>query len=156
MGAKDHRDVVEALAQHEEAIAELYATYALKYPKAADLWHDLSSEEHSHAALLRTLLAQVDGVHVFLDTERFSLRAIQSSIKYVKETTEEAGYAAAGLREALAVALHLEEALIESRAFLVFETDSPRVRHVLEQLREESGEHRERLLALLHRLPAGH
>lgn len=155
MSGRDHSAVVEALAQHEEAIAELYATYALKYPRAADLWHGLSDEEQSHAALLRTLLAQVDGVHVFLDTERFSLRAIQASVRYVRETVEEATYGSASLREALAVALNLEQALIESRAFLVFETDTPQIRRVLDQLRNQSGEHRDRLLCALYSLSPG-
>ena len=156
MSGRDHSAVVEALAQHEEAIAELYATYALKYPRAADLWHGLADEEQSHAALLRTLLAQVDGVHVFLDTERFSLRAIQASVRYVRETVEEATYGSAGLREALAVTLSLEQALIESRAFLVFETDTPQIRRVLDQLRNQSGEHRDRLLRALYSLSPGH
>jgi hypothetical protein len=151
MSSEAH-DVVEALAAHEDALGELYSVYSFKFPKESDFWHRLSSEEHSHAQLLRNLAAKAEGLHVFVDVERFDLPSIRGANVAVAELIAVAEGSSGRLREALLSAIQLEEAIIESKAFTVFSTDAPAVRATLDDLREQSSNHRRRLVDKLESL----
>lgn len=145
----DPRQVVEALAGYEDALGDLYAAFAVKFPRRADLWDLMSHEEHGHAGALRSLLGKAEDLAVFVDVERFDVREVTVATQRLREQTEVAQYSSLDLREALAQAVELERSMIESRALTVFQTDTPSVVAVLDHLREQSSQHRERLRAEL-------
>jgi len=145
----DPREVVEALAGYEDALGDLYAAFAVKFPRRTDLWDLMSHEEHGHADALRSLLGKAADLAVFVDVERFDVREVKAATERLREQTEVAQYSSLDLREALAQAVELERSMIESRALTVFRTDTPSVVAVLDHLREQSSQHRERLRAEL-------
>lgn len=142
----------EALAAYEEALGDLYAAYAVKFTKAADLWDGLSSEEYGHASLIADLGRSGDGAALFADAARFHVTEIAASRRFVADQIEVAEATHLSLVEALESAADLEQQVAEQRAYEVFDGDSENARRVFDHLREESLRHRERILARLERL----
>lgn len=145
----DPDQVVEALARFEDALGDLYAAFALKFTRRSNLWQLMSDEEHGHADALRSLLGKADDLAVFIDVERFDVREVDAATERLTEQTQVAQYSSLDLREALAQAVELERSMIESRALTVFQTDTPAFVAVLDHLRDQSTQHRERLRAEL-------
>lgn len=140
------------MARHEDALGDLYAAFANKFPRHSDLWQIMSDEEHGHAEALRSLAGKAEDLAVFVDVERFNVHEVRAATQRLREQTEVAQYSAMDVREALAQAVELERTMIESRALTVFRSDSPAVMAVLDHLREQSIRHRERLRAELQAL----
>ena len=135
--------VVEALAAHEDAIGDLYADFAMRFPKAASFWQGLSAEEYGHGSLMRDLAAQEHELDVFVDTRRFPLADLQAATRSVRDLIAVAEGSRVTLVEALETALDLEQEMIERDAYEVFSSDSPNVRRVLGHLRTSSERHRD-------------
>lgn len=148
--------VADALAAYEETIGDLYAVYAVRFPKADDLWQGLSAEEYGHASLLTDLGRSADGAAVFADARRFHLPEIAASRRFVTDQIEVAEATHLSLVEALESAADLEQQTAEQRAYEVLDGDSANARRVFDHLRESSLRHRERILARLASLRHAH
>jgi hypothetical protein len=137
------RRVIEALAAHEDAIGDLYAAYAVRFPKAASFWQGLSGEEYGHGSLMRDLGAHEHELDVFVDTRRFPLPELQAATRSVRDQIAVAEGSRVTLVEALETALDLEQQMIERDAYEVFSSDSPNVSRVLGHLHASSERHRD-------------
>jgi hypothetical protein len=138
-GATTGRQVVDALADHEDAIGDLYDAYALCFADAASFWQGLSAEEYGHGSLMRDLTAHEHELDVFVDTKRFSLPELRAATQ--------------GVRDQIAVALGFEQEIVEREAYQVFESDTANVARVLGHLRVSSERHRDAIRELLMRQP---
>jgi len=133
--------LLEALKVHEKEIVGLYEVYAETFPAYSSFWTDLSKEEIEHAGWIERLQAKIeDGTEVFV-VERFPAAAIEKSISYVNGLINKAGEADFELIDALSEALHLEEALSESKYFEVLEGDSDETKRTLTLLASSSRKH---------------
>jgi len=121
---KHQAKVIELLAQHEETIAELYKTYAEKFPSKKQFWTVLHLEELEHASWIRRLRPKIDEGLVAFNEERFNIKTIQTSLNYLTELLSKAKSQRLQLTEALSAGLDIEESLIESKFYEVYETDS--------------------------------
>jgi hypothetical protein len=137
--------VIEALAEHEEALGALYAAYGDLYPTARELWRTLSGEEYGHAALLRSLPKETDELAAFLDARRFRLDEVRAETKRLSSAVRTAPFAGVGMLGAFRTALKLEDGLIESQVFTVSEDDPPAVSAVLSGLAKATEGHRRHL-----------
>ena len=159
MSDKDRHDgaaVAEALAAYEEKLGDLYAVYAVKYSRAADLWQSLSAEEYGHASLITDLGRSADGAVLFADRQRFHVPEIVASRRFVSDQIKVAEATHLSLVEALESAADLEQQAAEQRAYEVHDGDPENARRVLNHLRDESLRHRERILARLASLDRSH
>ena len=147
--------VVETLAAHEDALGDLYATYAVKFPEAAHLWESLSAEEYGHGSLVRELGARAGDGAIFVDDGRFQVKTLRLARDFVLDITTVAENSQFSLERALGIAYDLEQAVIEQRAYEVVDGDSEGVRAVLDKLRQACEVHRDRLREYLDRLHAG-
>jgi len=147
--------VVETLAAHEDALGDLYATYAVKFPEAAHLWESLSAEEYGHGSLMRDLTGHEHEheLDVFVDTRRFPLPELRSATRGVRDQIEVAESSRLSLVEALQTALGFEQEIVERDAYQVFTSDSTNVARVLSHLRVSSERHRDSIRELLMRQP---
>ena len=134
--------VIEALAEHEEALGALYAAFAELYPVAQELWSTLSEEERGHAALLRSLPAQTDELAAFLDARRFRPDEVRSETVRLRSVVRTAPFAGMDLLGAFRLARKLEDELIESQVFTVREDDPPALAAVLASLAKATEGHR--------------
>ena len=137
--------VIELLAQHEEAAAALYMTFADEFPDKKEFWTVLHLEELNHAAWIRRLRPKIEEGLVTFSEERFNIKTIQTSLDYLTELLSKAKNQRSPLTEALSVALDIEESLIERKFYEVYEADSEELKQLLRSLRDAFIEHRDRL-----------
>jgi hypothetical protein len=152
-GATTGRQVVDALADHEDAIGDLYDAYALCFADAASFWQGLSAEEYGHGSLMRDLTAHEHELDVFVDTKRFSLPELRAATQGVRDQIAVAAGSRLTLIEALETALGFEQEIVEREAYQVFESDTANVARVLGHLRVSSERHRDAIRELLMRQP---
>lgn len=141
----DPRHVVLALAEHEEAMSALYSAYAKEYPDVGGLWSSLARDEHGHGALLRSLAAGTDDLTTFIENREYDLAEVQADTERLKNLAQVTPAAGIPLQEAFRVALKLEDSLIESQIFVVYEGDPPEVTRVVDTLRAQTEKHQRRL-----------
>jgi hypothetical protein len=139
--------VVEALAEHEEAMSVLYNAFAQAYPEVGDLWKTLCAEEYAHGKLLRSLLGRVDeaGLQAFVAARSVDLDEVRAETKRLVDLAQLTAAAGLPLQEAFRTAVHLEDSLIESQVFVVSGGDSPEVAEVLGTLKEQTERHQKHL-----------
>lgn len=140
---------LEMLARHEEAVGELYHAYQERFPEYSEFWHRLAEEERGHAGWIRRLLDLADRNEITFDEDRFNLKAIESSIEYIEHWRDEARNRPMEIINALAIALDIENALIEKGYYRVFESDNIELRVVFDGLVEASKKHRQRIIDLM-------
>ncbi len=147
------RQVVDALAEHEDAIGDLYDAYATLLTATASFWQGLSAEEYGHGSLMRDLAAREHELDVFVDARRFPLAQLRRATRDVRDQIELAGSSGVTLVQALETALGFEQEMVEREAYQVFASDSLNVGRVLKHLRVSSERHRDSIRELLMRQP---
>ena len=140
---------IEALALHEETIGDLYTAFANRFPDDREFWAELSDEEYAHADWVRALAGRVEGGELTINEGRFSTKALENSMNYIKGWIKQAESEEITLLYALSIAKDIENALLDKNFFEVFEADSEDMANVLNALIEASGEHRDRVLEKL-------
>jgi hypothetical protein len=137
--------IVDALKEHEQAVARLYEVYAERFPEYEEFWTELAHEEIQHASWLVILRDRIKRSDENFVLERFPIATIESSIGHVTQLAEQASQSDFLLTDALSTALQLEEGLIENRYFEAFDGDSTDTVHTLTMLAQATQTHYERL-----------
>lgn len=146
--AKAPEVILEAMKEHEQALAHLYELYVGKFPEYKDFWNELSKEEVQHAGWIDKLQVGLENSSDDFVVERFPIGAIQHSTEYVKKLMDMANQPDFVLINALSTALRLEEALMENKYFEVIETDSAKTKHTLAMLAQSTQQHCQRVRQL--------
>jgi len=136
---------IELLANHEEAISELYRKYSGKFPDYEQFWLGLAEEEVLHAKWIRELRDDIEEGTVFCNEGRFNIIGVQTSLNYIKKQIVDSENQEISLPFALFLALDIENALLERKYFEIFEGDSVGLKHVLQDLAESTEPHRDRI-----------
>ena len=143
--AESPGEILEALREHELALAHLYGVYAEVFHEWKDFWLGLANDEHEHAEWIEALGAEVaNGVESFV-TVRFRVQAVEQSIGYVRQLAVTASEPDFILINALSIALQLERGLLERKYFEVFGGDSAETKKALTMLAEGTRSHYEKL-----------
>ncbi len=146
MNLKENQiETIEALANHEEAISELYRKYSDKFPDYEQFWLGLAEEEVLHAKWIRELMDEIEEGTAFFNEGRFNIVAVQTSLKYIKKQIVDSENQEISLPFALFLALDIENALLERKYFEIFEGDSVKLKHVLQDHAEAEDLHRDRI-----------
>jgi hypothetical protein len=146
---------LEMMARHEEVIGELYSEYARVFPDYEDFWSRLANEEAGHAAWIRRLFSDVEKGTVVLKDNRFNVKAIETSMKYVKGWIVQAKNEVLDPIQALSMARDLENSLIEKNYLAVYDADSIEMKRVFNALQEGTTQHRARLNEMIAQAKGG-
>ncbi len=143
----DRRRILDLLAKNEEAISELYATYAQRLPKQAEFWIQFSKEELAHATWIRQFEILMQREAMGFAPRRFAATTLETSRAYVQTQIQIARDEPVTRLSALSLALSLENSLIEQKFFEVCTGDSPRFTELMEKLAAATQDHRQRMQA---------
>ena len=146
--AKAPGEILEALKEHELALAELYEVYADNFPEYKDFWTKFSREEIQHADWINTIQTRVEESPEDFVVERFATGVVENSIEYIKKLANTARQTDMLLINALSTAVYLEQALIEKKYFEAFEGDSLQIKKTLSLLAQSTQKHYEKLRAV--------
>lgn len=145
MATDDARQIVEALAAHEDTLSAVYTAYAGAYPDVQTLWRTMAAEEYVHGKLLRSILDRDIDLDAYVSAREFVLDDIVAETAKLRSFAALAGAAGLTMPEAFRSAVRFEDALIESEALTVSERDTPEVAAVLGTLKEQTERHQRRL-----------
>ena len=137
-------EIIENLARNEGYIARLYEQYAVHFPDMNEFWSSLAVEEIKHAAWIRKLGKMNLLPSVFINETRFNVTAVQSYTNYLERELARMKTETVPALEALATTFYIEDSLIESRFFEIFETDSAELKNILAGLRTDTEAHRKK------------
>ena len=132
---------LELLAVNEETVGRLYSVYAERLPESSDFWNALAAEERSHARWIRRFKEEDASAAMPVKPDRFKNVAIRTSIDHTEGEIAAARVGNIKPTNALSIANAIEQSLIESKFFEVFETDSIDLKRLLFKLRDETREH---------------
>jgi rubrerythrin len=141
----DAHDIVELLADHEQAISRLYQTYAARFPLHRDFWSQLADEEQQHAKWLRRLLVRVGEGLGYVRPDRVDATIVRNSLARIEKMTEEAHESGFSFTQALDTAMTIEKTLLEAEYFQIFEGTAPEVLQVQYFLTDAVREHCQRI-----------
>jgi len=141
--------ILDLLIQHEEAIGSLYKACTITFPDLAKFWQAFVLEEKAHADVLRILATSLKTEKVFLNNRKFNVTGVHTAIDHVNKQKQLVEAGTVTILQVLAVALDIEQAIVEKDFFEVFETDSPSMRQEFAALRKHTLAHVERMAAML-------
>jgi len=135
------REIIDIMAQYEETIGKLYQTYAQTQPELADLWNTLYSQEMEHRNWLINLADAVGTGKVHFNKGRFKIEPLHLALDYINKELSKAQNMTIPTKDSLNKAFQIEQSMIEKKFFEVFETDSVDLKHVLQNLANETKKH---------------
>ena len=145
--------VLELLAAHEEALADLYIAYARQFPEHGELWLGLAREERDHTRWVRTLSPHIQRGLVVFPEGRFNVVAVTRSLDYIRQQIVATDHGYLSLVNALARAYDLENALLDTGFFTTLKTDSAHLKKVLRALSYATERHKGTIAAAWASLP---
>jgi hypothetical protein len=140
-----NKDLLSILEEHEEAIASLYAAFSVCLPEMKALWDQLVHEEKAHVEVLRMLRERLESGGVLLNTRKFNMAAVQTSLDYIKRHIAKIPSEGITALRALSLALNFEHAIIEKEFFCIFESDSTEMKSEFQALRDHTASHQKLL-----------
>ena len=138
--AQKKKSILLLMAENEEAVANLYRTYAEKFPRHRDFWSELANEETHHLQLIQNLAAR-SNPSVEINEDRFDMNVFQVSLEYLEDKLTQAVNEKISVKEALSTALDIETGMLERGYFEVFEGDSPEFKRTLQTLAGATEKH---------------
>jgi hypothetical protein len=130
-------NMADLLAEREEALADLYRTYAWRFSDYRTLWNDLRADELIHAGWARSLAGELDGIDE---------AAVVESVACVRDALVRVRNGSVSACDALGAALGFERSML-AEGSLECAADDPVARAVLRGMRSSTVEHLERVRA---------
>jgi rubrerythrin len=137
--------IIELYRDQELLIAELYDRFARQFPRFADFWDSLASEEREHAGWISHLLGKIGNTTVTFDEGKTRSYTLTTSINHVTGLIATFDAAPFELKRALSYTVDLEKSLIEKSVFERFAGDSAEVAQLLNILSETQQVHLRRI-----------
>ena len=137
-------EIVDLLAQNEQALADLYYAYKEKFPDFK-LWNFLQEEEEKHNDLVLSILDNVEEGSVKFNDMHFSIRTLTISIDQVLQeiaVTEEGNRE---LEQAIEFSFKVESSMLEKNFLNYFSSNDPDIQTVLNTLKKDTKSHQKML-----------
>lgn len=131
-------------AELERQLARLYNLYSEKFPDYS-LWNFLVEEERKHEAWLKQIIPKIQSGEIYFFLENFTVQAIQQTLEYINEEYEIAESGSLTLIRAVSVAHSLEDSALDKSIFNYFDSGSPFIEEILDNLRDDTTKHRDML-----------
>ena len=125
---------IQILEENEEAIANLYQSYANRFPEYEEFWFGLAMQETDYSNLLHELIQRVKRGEAHLYEHTLDIAYLQSFRDLIKRETDRAEHKPISHYEALSTALHVEKDIIEHKYAQIFDSDSENIRRILDEM----------------------
>lgn len=148
-------EIAEKLIDSELLISKLYSFCAEKFPELSEFWNGLAQEEIVHADTIKELMSQVDGRSLKLNKNRFNIRPLEISMEHVKNVIGRLEIGELDLIGILSLAGDLEQSVLESKYYEIFEGNSREFNDKLKSVRNESRGHAMKIRVMKQKALAG-
>jgi rubrerythrin len=141
---EDQISFIGKQAELERHLARLYLLYQTKFPEFK-LWPFLVEEERKHEAWLKQIIPKIKAGDIYFFLDELTYQAIEQTIEYINEEYEKADKEGIDLVRAISVAHSIEDSALDKNVFQYFDSESPSIEEILDNLREDTKKHREML-----------
>jgi len=138
---EDQLKALEAQAELEEVIGQLYQAYAGRFPDQKSFWTRLASDEARHANWVRSFRDKVVGGSIVVPEDRFRMSQVEAALNDVKDHLRRARGQALPLESTLQTAVYIEHSLLETHLFEFLESDKPELKDLLARLHSDTEKH---------------
>lgn len=149
------KKILEMMVKKEEMLAQLYRTFADKSRQNKEFWAELAEEEKKHAEWISKLAKAVDQGSVSFEEGNVKTYTLETFLKHVAELQKKASSGKVSDKQALTVAIDLEQSLMERNTFSHFIPKTNQAAQVIELLKEEQERHIDRVVELRGALKTG-
>jgi len=141
---EDIIEIVDLLAQNEQAMADLYYSYGENFPDFK-LWEFLQDEEEKHNDLVLSIMDNVEDGSINFDDMHFSVRTISMAIDQTLNEIAITENGSRKLEQAIEFALKLESSMLEKNFLNYFSSTDPDVQNLLKELKKDTKSHKKML-----------
>ena len=150
MGAGETRfKVIGMLKDIEGAAAQLYETYAAKFPEHSAFWTDISDEEKNHVRVVHNLGSEIAQGNAIFVEDKFAISQIQEALDWIRGRVADAKAKDVSLKEALSTALEFENSLVEKEYYAIIKANNHDMHTFVRDLMDETRKHREKIEVFL-------
>lgn len=136
------RKLLNLLMEYERSIHELYSVYAVRLPGHEAFWKKLSEEELLHARSVEVIAKAAERGTIVVNRDAFKIPAVQSALNFLKNEIKEAATAPLSQLSALAIAVSIEQSIIDHKFYALLPQDHPKTKRIFEALHDEAVRHR--------------
>jgi hypothetical protein len=127
-------EIAQRMAQQERLIARLYGLYATAFPKDAEMWSRLASDEQEHAEWAESACDFCAAGMALSGWTRFPVEELEDSIRQIHEAIDAAQPGQTDREAALASALRIERGMAEKEFFTIVEAAPQPVMDIMARL----------------------
>jgi len=135
------KSILFLLGENESKIAMLYGLYAEKIRGRKKFWLTLEKEERGHGEVMMELDERCRGECDFLKVNRHARQIVGYVSEFINDEIRKAEMERISHGEALASALRLEQSMVESKSFEIFEPVGGPVAAVFRRINRETKGH---------------
>lgn len=142
-------NMIDSIRNFELTVALLYETFSRIFPPAQEKWLSFADEERIHAKWLAELKQHHNNELISFNETKITIHSINVFIEFLQEQIDRARNDKLDLKEAILIALGIENAILEKSLVKLFSFTSPKAIAVRMKLTRETRIHREKLLLWL-------
>lgn len=143
------KNILLIFLENEKKIEKLYNLYALKFPNCKKLWLDLAREEKFHVEILLVLTDKFDSPNQFFKPDQYLINILIYANNFINKQLKKSSLDKISLEEALAVALRIEQSILENKCFEIFEPMLDEIKLSFARLNYETARHVKKLRSFL-------
>ncbi len=143
---KEHENkIIELYIEQERMLSLLYRKISICFPENRVFWEGISRNESEHAGMIVALYNHIkNGDAIFVETKTRTY-TLKTFIDYIRSIIQKLEENKLDSTQAISISIDLENSLIEKNVFNSFQGDADAAKLVLNRLRIETIEHRNRL-----------
>lgn len=140
-----NKSILGLFAENEEKVARLYEIFSRKIYGYKGYWAKMAKEEFEHATLLEKLEKDFQGGDEYFDLKNYSKEIIENIGYFLDAKIREAKINHISQKEALEIAMRIEQSLLEDKSFEIFHPKEKRITKILLKLNQDSKHHLQKL-----------
>ena len=133
--------ILGTLIKNEELLSKLYNKYSQVFIDDTKFWNEISNDETEHASWIYDLSVKVSNGDLYISNDRFTNETFISFGEYVNEQIENANTDGMTSIDALSIAKNVENSMLETALFKIYDTDDPQLKLVLDKLKKSTELH---------------
>lgn len=150
------RDIlIDTLIRFEQSMAQLYIIFGRAFPEESNSWADFAEEECRHAQQLINLKIYLKNEAVTLNEAKIITQRANLTLEFIELQIRRAITNKLDLREAILIALVIEDSAFESSFLRTFDFKTAKVKQIKRNLIAATGRQKEKLLMWLDRIDGG-
>ena len=144
MSQEEIAEIVDLLAQNEQALTDMYYAYGESFPNFK-LWNFLQGEEEKHNDLVLSIMDNVIDGSIKFNDMHFSIRTLTMAIDQVLQEIATVEEGNRNLEQAIEFALKVESSILEKNFLNYFTSDDSGIQEVLNKLKNDTRSHKKML-----------